>query len=357
MLDGPEGYASGGRLKMKYEPSYDGLRACAVAGVIAVHVGVPLPGGGTGVEVFFALSGFLITRILLDEEEKTGGVNLKRFYKRRVLRLAPALLSVLLVVTAYAWAIGNFREQAFSSITALLYLMNFNRAFEWGSQVRLGHTWSLSMEEQFYFIWPFVLLLIPKGLRLKVTLFLIISVCLWRGWLLISGAGVERVYNGLDTHSEVLLMGCIAAMVGRGASNQVKLNLIRFAYVPIAFLAWEVFYLNAASALGQGIGTIGIGVMSCWLILALPDLVWLRAPLSLPVFVYLGRISYALYLWHFPILHIGRELGLPHWGKFTPVVSLIVAAASYRWLEAPFLRLKERGAGSTINEPALPSAS
>lgn len=338
---------------MRYEPSYDGLRACAVAGVVAVHVGVPLPGGGTGVEVFFALSGFLITTILLDEEERTGGIDLKRFYSRRILRLAPALLSVLFVVTAYAWAIGKFREQAFSSLTALFYVMNFNRAFEWGSQARLGHTWSLSMEEQFYFIWPLLLISIPKDLRLKVTLFLIASVCLWRGYLLFDGASIERVYNGLDTHSEVLLIGCAAAMGGRIVSSKLKPYVANFAFVPIAFLTWEVFFLRADSAVGQGIGMIGIGVMSSWLILALPHLRWARALLSLPILVYIGRISYGLYLWHYPILQIGYEFGLPHWGKLTPVVSLIVAAASYRWIEGPFLRMKERGAGQAAARYAL----
>ncbi|WP_375402471.1 acyltransferase family protein [uncultured Sphingomonas sp.] len=183
---------------MRYEASLDGIRAVAVSGVVAVHVGVPIAGGGTGVEVFFALSGYLITRILVEEETRTGRIDLRRFYYRRALRLLPALAAVLLAVLFWALTFGGrLGEQLFSGAMALFYLMNLNRAFGWGSDLHLGHTWSLSMEEQFYFLWPFVLMALRPRWRLAGTLAMVALVCGWRAVLL--GGGLRSTAFTTDS--------------------------------------------------------------------------------------------------------------------------------------------------------------
>lgn len=328
---------------MKYEPSLDGMRAGAVAGVVAVHVGVPLAGGGTGVEVFFALSGYLITRILLEEESRTGGFDLKRFYFRRALRLLPALVAVLIAVMLWALLIGGqVRDQAYSSLMALFYVMNFNRAFEWGPELHLGHTWSLSMEEQFYMLWPLFLVATPRSLRLKLTVALIAAVCIWRGVLLMNGASINRVYQGFDTHSEVLLIGCAMALLEPHLSERVKEAATRWIIVPIIALALDFLFMPVDQPIGQAVGLPIVGLITAWLIIAVPRSTWPRALLSLPPLVYLGRISYGIYLWHYPILSIASGYKLPLVGPLTPFVTVAVAALCYRFVEQPFLRLKDR---------------
>jgi len=151
---------------MKYIPSLDGLRAIAVTSVVIYHANQAYcPGGWAGVDVFFVLSGFLISTILLDEFATSKVIDFRKFYIRRALRLLPAFACLIFVLLIFSLASRHHRVQDLENILmSAAYLMNWNRAFGWipGDGGFLGHTWSLSMEEQFYFIWPVTLLLLTR---------------------------------------------------------------------------------------------------------------------------------------------------------------------------------------------------
>ena len=220
--------------------------------------------------------------------------------------------------------------------------MNFNLAFGWGPDDYLGHTWSLSMEEQFYFLWPVVLLLTPTHLRIWATATLIGVVCLWRGFLLLDGASISRVYNGLDTHSEVLLMGCITALNTPGGVRRLSRGADAAVWVLLLIFAADYVWMPAATTWGQGLGMPAIGGLSCLLILLLPGTDAPRRFLSWPPLVYLGRISYGIYLYHYPILIIGREQGVRGMAVISPVASVLLAAMTFHLLERPVQRRFKR---------------
>jgi len=189
---------------MKYEPSLDGLRAIAVTSVVIYHAnGALLPGGWAGVDVFFVLSGFLISTLLLREISISNTINLRKFYTRRVLRLMPAFVCLIAVLLPVSWFSRHYRVVDFDAILmAASYVMNWNRSFAWfpGDGGFLGHTWSLAMEEQFYLFWPFTLLYLARWRRALpfIILGLIVVVVSWRLFLVHSGARMERTYtNGV----------------------------------------------------------------------------------------------------------------------------------------------------------------
>lgn len=178
---------------MRYVPALDGLRALAVTLVFLVHTTQHFPGGWIGVDIFFVLSGFLITSILVAEHEKTGVISLSRFYMRRACRLLPALVAVVCVsLTLAVWLHSQTHDTVIDAVAALLYLADYRYAFMPGAGVTaLMHTWSLSVEEQFYFVWPLLLIALLRWSRraaFRTTLGLIVLVAVWRGILLCTSA-------------------------------------------------------------------------------------------------------------------------------------------------------------------------
>jgi peptidoglycan/LPS O-acetylase OafA/YrhL len=207
--------------RLGYRPSLDGLRALAVIAVFAFHVGTPLSrGGDLGVDIFFVLSGFLITTLLIGEHQRSGGVRCVNFYQRRALRLCPALAVVVaaVVVEAVLIAPAVARTDALrGAITSLLYVTNWTTAFGgWRGGV-LAHTWSLAIEEQFYVIWP-VCLLVLLGKRRRYQLAFGVTVAVGaasmidRTFLWAAGASYPRLQAGLDVRADQLLIGCALAI-------------------------------------------------------------------------------------------------------------------------------------------------
>lgn len=254
----------------------------------------------------------------------------------------PALLTMVGLVWLWGATHGRGRDTAFPALMAVTYLMNFNRAFGWGPQDPFGHTWSLAMEEQFYILWPLLMLLTPPKRRAALLVGLIVLICSWRGWLLLHGASVERVYNGLDTHAETLLIGCLVALCRPTVPARARLWLERLVALPIICLAVQVFLFRAGTPGGQGIGNIAVGIWAGWLIYALPGTTWPGRILSIPPAVFLGRISYSAYLWHYPLYLLNREFGIPHGRAAMPLLSIAVAALSFYALERPILRWRDR---------------
>jgi len=329
------------KFQMKYDPALDGMRAIAVLSVVVFHVTHSwLPGGWAGVDVFFALSGYLITSILLAELAETGKIDLKRFYFRRALRLVPAFVLVLAFVGLIALlqnkiAIG-FEAIAYSGS----YLMNWNRAFDWGPQYLLGHTWSLAIEEQFYLVWPLFLIFAPTRLRLPLTIMLIICVVSWRIHLTWLGAGYNRTYNGFDTHADALLIGCVLAFVWKPKSTFRTPPWLSALTVGgmLTFLI-TVWY---QSDFAQTVGYSAVALLSIALTICAKGEGWLRSTLSVSWLVFIGRISYGIYLWHYPLLHVIRPaVPGPSW-ILAIILTFAIAVVSFRVVEVRFLRLKDR---------------
>jgi peptidoglycan/LPS O-acetylase OafA/YrhL len=349
--------------RLGYIPALDGLRACAVGAVVMLHAGLGFAGGGgLGVDVFFVLSGFLITSLLVQEFRDHGRLRMRRFYMRRVLRLVPALAFMLAVTFALALLRPLDLPPAFDVGTvgqgatiAFLYLSDVTVAFSNGSIGPFLHTWSLSVEEHFYLLWPVALVLMLRRTwswqRIAVTLLLaIVAIAAWRVIAYESGGRLFHVLYGFDTQSDHLLAGCLLAvtmpvLVGRLNARRRALGLAATA----AFAGLALIVVVAPSV--QQLVLVGYPLI---LVLSLVVVSYLASgPVTGPLrilqsapFVYVGRLSYAIYLWHYVVFHALTAGAL---GTSKPVsivirllVSLALAMLSYHVVEQRFLRLKNR---------------
>jgi peptidoglycan/LPS O-acetylase OafA/YrhL len=272
---------TGLRFHLGHRPALDGLRGIAILSVLGSHVSPSIVvGGGAGVDLFFVLSGFLITCLLVAEWDRNERISLSKFYARRALRLFPALFVYLVgcYVLAAIFQQGAPREATQKGVFyALFYVANWARV----NHVSLGlaeTTWSLSIEEQFYIFWPLLLILGLKYLSrrtlVKVVLALVAVVTLHRLGLAMRGADYARVYNGSDTRADGLLMGCALAMfvswrgVPRGRWVQVVgalSGLFFLAYVArnTTYTAWSVASTSSLLALSRPRAIRSCGCSRC----------------------------------------------------------------------------------------------
>lgn len=322
---------------MRYNPALDGLRAVAVLIVLAHHSFFSLlPGGWIGVDVFFVLSGYLITSILAHEIHKSGSVSLRSFYLRRALRLTPPLALICLVQFArapFAAHAGEIRE---ATIIGGLYLENWSSVFHFGDPGVMGHTWSLAVEEQFYWLWPVALVLIVRRrpilwLSGALAVMLIARAVVW-----MEGAG-DGVLQDTFLRPCGLFIGCLLALAP-------KVEGPRFA-VPVMLAA--ILLLAVVGREQQGVvllfGPLAASVMAAGTIACLHGGGLSVAALSCKPLRYVGRISYGLYLYSMPIFILAKSEKLPHVPTmFLIPVVFVVAGLSYEFVEKPCLRLKSR---------------
>ncbi|MFJ9345401.1 acyltransferase family protein [Streptomyces sp. NPDC101237] len=342
----------------------DGLRTVAVLLVIVYHVRPDLvPGGAVGVDVFFTISGFVITRLLVAEYARTGGIGLWPFYRRRWLRLMPALL-VMCVVTALlslALPLPLFHGTWLAALLAAGSVVNLVRAGDFAAPADptapLGHTWSLGVEEQFYLAWPLLLLALLRRSAPRTVLGAVAALCLlpvvWRT-VLWDPAAVHRIYNGPDTRADQLLVGALLALVlARLREDDPRRERLRRwagrlwppAAVLLALIAWRIPITETSgwSPLWYTAGFLAAAVLSACVVAALQ--LCPRSPLSrllsLSGPAWIGRnLSYGMYLWHYPVIRLLHDLGVPD-GLLLPAglaATLVVALASYTLLERPLLR-------------------
>lgn len=312
---------------VQYRPELDGLRAIAVTSVLLLHAAQngPFLGGFVGVDLFFVLSSFLITSILADELRETGRLNLGRFYWRRFLRLMPALLFMLagyLAIAPFLWP--NYPHGR-DALVASLYLSDYAYA-GWGVPRYLGHTWSLAVEEHFYLLWPFVLPLLLRSTRPLVWLAAAFAtLTLWRTS---NAMDFTQSYFRFDTHATGLVLGAAlyfsGLRLGRAAgfaALAVFAALVLTSSFPYAFIA--IPPAEIASAV---------------LIASAASLDFLRNP----ALVWLGRRSYAIYLWHVPIVGLVRAFDLAAVATvfLTLVLSIGCAMLSWHTVEAWGRRMK-----------------
>jgi peptidoglycan/LPS O-acetylase OafA/YrhL len=323
----------------------DGLRALAVLLVIADHATTNFAGGGVGVCVFFVLSGFLITGVLAREQERNGRLSLRMFYGRRMLRLYPALI-VMLAVTV---PLGGSAKYAAVAATYMTDLFNTFRSTSLGAY---QHTWSLSLEEHFYLLFPLVLPLALRYRRRAPTVFLVAALAsflaAWFGAKAMAANGghvTAAVFDPLwQAHG--LLIGCALALAMLGGKFVVRrtgwwVSLGAVGVLVIAVLASVTVSRNWAAGwnLLSEIAAAAIIVAMAYG----PKPTGLARIFESRVAVWIGERSYALYLWHLPLITILVSDGLSRTRAAAIGVPLAFLAAeiSHRWVEAPFLRIKE----------------
>lgn len=348
----------------------DGLRGLLFLMVLSAHL-EPWPdvvGGQVAMSAFFALSGFLITALLLTEEGRSGRVSLTNFYRRRALRLGPALVAMLavwLIVVAVAGSHGWLTTVPGSSssgrgepmsvalqgvVVAVFYVTNWwTLAHLFTGYVPLGHLWSLAVEEQFYVLWaPILGFLLARRRRWSLPLTLgaagvslILPLVMWDG-----GKGVNRIYNGTDTRAAALLLGCAAAMAWhRGWFDRLtgpSVAVLTGASVGMLVVAGTSMH-NGGSELawvgGWVLASVGSPLLVAMLVVAKRG--FARSLLSGRLIVYVGQRSYALYLWHYLYATWFNDLNVPGYA-LTVAASFITAELSWRLVEAPFLARKAR---------------
>lgn len=338
---------------MRYSPSLDGIRGIAIVTVCLAHYGVPIiQRGGFGVDVFFTLSGFLITSILLGEHTKTGDINFRNFYVRRLLRLFPALFCLLAVYGTLVTLFGKDLSRHYTDIALVFfYVANWAGAAGLNRPGELGHTWSLSVEEQFYFLWPVIFFLLIKKWGARGLFAVSVGLTLLsmsEMFLLARSVPWWRVYYGFDTRAFTLLIGCCFAIVFHFWKERITLARHLEAVLPwVAFGGMALFMFRRDAFLSDPDFFRGpifiIPLLTVGLIYTavMPGFSISKAVLSNRVLVYFGKRSYGLYLWHYWILNVVNPKQIaPLLG--CALASLIVTEVSYRLIELPFLSLKHK---------------
>lgn len=332
-------------------PALDGLRAVAVSLVVMFHYFFPwFRGGFLGVDIFFVLSGFLITMLLLQEHSMAQGVRLTQFYARRVRRLAPALAGVL----AFAYvtsALSGAPGAAFTDLARVMeFRYNFYLRFHYPANPLVGHLWSLSTEEQFYLVWPPILVLLMRrrvGLLgvLAVIWTALVAVVLFRLSLWQEGSGYRRLYFAPDTHTDGLLIGAgLAVLAHCGYLQRIPARWVRaYASTAMVFLTVAIFSVDAEETwIYAGPLTVVALATAAMMtgVLTGSGPRWLESVLRRRTAVRIGKLSYSLYLWHIPILTcpLGRHLSGGHIAVLSQLlaVSGMVSLASYLLVEEPF---------------------
>jgi peptidoglycan/LPS O-acetylase OafA/YrhL len=347
--------------RLGYRPALDGIRAIAILMVLLVHTGaflVPgaharlLPAGSLGVDVFFVLSGFLITTLLLERRGEPRP--LAAFYLRRALRLLPAVLVLLAGDCVIALAEGEPPRTIANTVGAVLtYTTNWAPLAGVTIERHVLHLWSLAIEEQFYALWPLVLLGVlalgrTRVQLLRLTVALAVASALWRASLWQSGESWLRIYLRPDARADSLLAGAALALLPWQRLAAVPERRRTLAGVAaLAGLLAAAQLLMASSALLYLGGYTLIALLAVTLVSAvLPGTGPLARYLGSPGPVAVGRLSYSLYLWHFPLFIVVGEhtAGWPGAVRvvFAWVLTFGVATASHLLVERPALTLKDR---------------
>jgi peptidoglycan/LPS O-acetylase OafA/YrhL len=353
----------------RYVPGLDGLRALAVLAVIAYHIGLGwAPGGLLGVGVFFTLSGYLITDLLLAQHDSSGRLRMRDFWRRRARRLLPALFVMLAVVAGWVALLQRAQLSALRGATAAaaLYVSNWwliaqhsSYFAQFGPPSPLGHLWSLAVEEQFYLLWPWLLWLglrctrrLPERSR-RYTLAaatLVLSAASFAAMVALYHPGYDptRVYDGTDTRAFALLIGAALAFVcpARMMAAEVSARRKRLldgagvaGLVVIGLLIWRTTQYSPFLYRG-GMVTLSVATAAVIWSAASPASRFGRALGSQPL-RWLGVRSYGIYLWHYPIIVLTTPANAaPTLGRSAAQVaaSIAVAALSWRFIEEPIRR-------------------
>jgi len=351
---------------IRYIPAIDGLRAVAVIAVMLYHLGFTwIPGGFLGVDLFFVISGYVITRLLLDSIQRSGGLDLRAFYKARIRRLFPPLVFMIFVTIIYIsiWAPETMRRFVSDSPFALFGGMNWWLVFRQTDYFDtisrpplLQHTWSLGVEAQFYLIWPLILLLVLRQFgKAKIPgAALFIAAISGIALLLVSYevdaanvSQVSHVYFGTDTHSIGLFLGAALAVswVPQNLQEQVNRRAQDFidgiGVIGFLGLLGTFFLINESDPTLYKLAFPLAGLFGCAILTSIVHPASRFAPiLSNKVAVWIGERSYAIYLWHWVVFQVTRpavDLEGSPWALYALRILVVFALAdiSLRLVELP----------------------
>jgi len=359
-------------------PALDGIRAISILGIMANHGGFAWAAGGViSVNVFFVLSGFLITMLLMKEWTRSGTIRLRAFWARRARRLLPALFLLLGIVGLYAVYFApsgtgsSLRGDGFST---LFYVANWHQIFtgqsyfaQLSSASPLLHTWTLAIEEQFYLFWPIIVVVVLKVTRSPRVLFMVAVIAVVASatemaLLFHSGADPSRVYYGTDTRAQDILTGAALGILlfrrPKVESERTRITCSWMAAAAMAVFALEWAGINGSSDLpyrgGFLLADVMVALVICGVTMSpngLPARVLSFGPLT-----FVGRISYGLYLWHWPIFLVldKARTGLEGWSLFALrlVATFVIAVISWYLVETPVRRMTFRNWHSWAWVPA-----
>ena len=358
--------------KTKYLPSIDSLRAIAVIAVIIYHIDANyLPGGFLGVDLFFVLSGYLISSLIIKEYKSTGTVNLYNFYVRRARRLLPAvyfmITVVLIIITLFNGVL--LKKSYLDALFGYIYSSNWWYIFHkldyfdsFGSQSPFKHLWSLAIEEQFYMFFPLIFLIFNRKSKsnnsnsklnknfIYVVLSLIL-VSLIAHILLFDINNINRIYFGTDTRAFSLLVGVVGAILypmDRLSERTTKKDNMIYSIVSLVSILVLIGIMINTSEYNTWLyrgGFLLVAIIGLIIIISSGrQYTFMSKLLSFKPLVFIGKISYSLYLWHFPILVVTTpvsEIGNPNLFYVTLRIVLIflVATGSYMFVETPIRKL------------------
>jgi peptidoglycan/LPS O-acetylase OafA/YrhL len=372
MLKGPFSGVVPFKAGAGYMPGLDGLRAISILIVLVAHLGFEkIVPGGLGVTVFFFVSGFLITRILVGEQNKSDGrIHLGPFYIRRFLRLMPALAVFIIGSWLLITPFGG-KPMAVHVAAASLYLMNYydivDTWFGWPERtVPWGHLWSLAVEEHFYLIFPAALAFFGRthSARMQLIIGAIIASALWRVMAIhLVGLSGEYTYQATECRLESIAWGCLLAIMLDGAPREnARLGgLVGWAWIAVA-LGAILFTLVFRDEDFRGTWRYSVQGLSLFILVL--NLYALRSArfaidwLEIKPLRWIGRLSYSLYLWHWPVIWIAEKVsGIDHdlGERLTiPMMAIAVlfsfgfAMASYYGVERPLFALRKKFGGTPV---------
>ena len=354
--------------RLPYLPALDGLRALAVVAVLLYHLQIEhAVGGYLGVEVFFVVSGYLITGLLLGERERAGYVNLRSFWERRARRLLPAVFVLVPAVCVLGLILAPGDVAAFrgDAAASLLYVQNWWLIISdqsyfggLGRPSPLRHLWSLAIEEQFYLIWPIVVgVIVHRRSRRWLLGFTLVGIAVSASlmWAMVDVVAPDRVYYGTDTRAFGVLAGAALAIVwrpGAVADRGVRLHLPALdfaAAVALVALLWQFEHRSEFDSFTFPWGLIWVDVLTLVLIACAATAgSRVASGLGIAPLVAVGKRSYSLYLWHWPVfvfLRPGEDMSLTGWPAIVVRLGLTVVLAelSYRYIEQPFRDRRAQG--------------
>ena len=342
------------RPSTKRIPGLDGLRAVSILGVLLCHVQFSphfpkriwlrqiLDHGSLGVTIFFALSGFLITTLLLNEEANTGRINLRKFYLRRSLRILPPAYIYLAGISAFT-LLGLLHVRRTSVLWSAIFLGNFHV-----SSPETAHFWSLAVEEQFYLILPLMVVLLPRRSRLPFTTALLVLSFIWKG-LSYDRFGDDVSQYRFDINCDALLAGCIIALARDIPSflTACRSRLLQNGWTPIVaallIVAGCIPHLENQTFLRAFIET-GIAVLIAIIINYVIEEHANAATklLNAPLVTWLGKLSFSLYLWQQVFCFTRPRDTIVGQFPLNILLAFLAAIASYHLIELPILRLRQR---------------
>lgn len=348
-------------MNRKYLPGLDGIRAIAVIAIIIFHLNPKwLPGGFLGVDTFFVISGYLIAMLLINEYEKTGTINILQFWIRRMKRLFPPVLFMILIVIQYI----IFFDQSLlyqlkkDVIAALLYISNWWYIFDGLSYFEsfearpLEHLWSLAIEEQFYLLFPLILILMLNKWSKKniLLLFFVVSIlsAILMSTLYDPAANVSRIYFGTDTRLQTLLLGVMCAFIWpafklkRDAPRILVVIIDFLGFIGLIVLMYSIYKLSEHSAFLFNGGFYVLGIFTLLIIMAAvhPSSIMSRL-LGIKPLTVIGKYSYSLYLWHYPVIVLMQKHfvqgQVPIYIHISSVIlTIVLAVFSYKLIERPY---------------------